>query len=57
METEEELEEFDKHIGFICDECIRQQLDGTCEGCIVNILYENARDDVYKNMEDRKRHD
>ena len=57
MKTEHELEEFEEHVTSICNECVRQQLNGCCEGCIVDTLFENCRNEVYDNYEDRNRHD
>ena len=57
IKTDEELSEFEKHVSAICTLCAEEQLDGTCEGCIVDTLYDIERERVYDNYEDRKRHD
>ena len=39
---------FERHANVICMECRRQQLNGNCEGCIVNILCLNLTDEYFK---------
>ena len=50
--TKEQIEIFEAHAGAVCDECVRQQLDGTCEGCIVDILCSNIAAEFVEEHKD-----
>ena len=50
--TKEQMEIFEAHADAVCNECVRQQLAGNCEGCIVDILCTNIVDEFVEEHKD-----